>query len=100
MSEDRSFRKAAFGGFNRKDVIDYIEQLLIEQAENRKALVEKDEQLAALKEQLAALNSKMADMEDERGSASSVITDEDDPDTVLKKVDSLLKSYLGAEAEE
>ena len=93
MSEEQSFRKAAVGGFHRKDVIDYIEQLLIEQAACRKELAEKDEQIAALKNRVAALEA-------ERETLPHVITGEEDPDEVLRKVDQLLKNYLGAEAEE
>ena len=93
MSEEKSFRKAAVGGFHRKDVIDYIEQLLIEQAACRDELAKKDELIAELKSRIAALEA-------EREAASAVITEEDDPEDVLKKVDQLLKNYLGAEAEE
>ena len=52
MSEERSFRKSAFGGFNRKDVIQYIEQLMNqleqERAENRR----KDERILDLERKL------------------------------------------------
>ncbi len=96
MSEEQSFRKAAVGGFHRKDVIDYIEQLLIEQAACQKALAEKDAQIAALKEQVAALEQKIAGMESDR-EAAPAITGADEPEEVLKKVDRLLKCYLGAD---
>ena len=99
MSEDRAFRKAAVGGFHRKDVIDYIEQLLIEQYACRKELAEKDEQIAALRERVAELERTIADMKAERDALPAVIPSEEDPDEVPKQVDRLLKSYLGAEAD-
>ena len=100
MSEDKSFRKAAVGGFNRKDVIDYIEQLLIEQAAEHRQLAEKDAQIAALKNRVAELENSCAARVGEQKAAPELFTGEDDPDAVFKKVDSLLKSYLGTEAEE
>ena len=97
MSEEQSFRKAAVGGFHRKDVIDYIEQLLIAQADCQKKLAEKDEQITALKAQVAELKQRIADMESEREALPPVVTGEDGPEDVLKKVDQLLKCYLSAE---
>ncbi len=97
MSEEKSFRKATVGGFNRKDVIDYIEQLLIERAASQKELSEKDKKIAELENQINKLKHQITDIEYERESVSAIITESDDPDTVLKKVDLILQSYLGSE---
>ena len=100
MSEEQSFRKAAVGGFHRKDVIDYIEQLLIDQDAKQKELAEKDRQIAELQRQVAELQGRLDSMASDEPSPRADVTGEEDPEEVLKKVDRILKNYLGAEAEE
>ena len=82
------------GGLDR-DRVD-----LIEQAAEHRQLAEKDAQIAALKNRVAELENSCAARVGEQKATPELFTGEDDPDAVFKKVDSLLKSYLGTEAEE
>ena len=88
MDEERPFRKSALGGFNRKDVIEYIEELLRQHEADLSALRLKDSKIAELE-------SRLAQAEKEREASSSVIVESDDPDAVLARVDMILQSYLG-----
>jgi len=91
MGEERSFKKSALGGFNRKDVIAYIEELmnLIQKlrAENKR----KDERISDLERKLAVY--------EEACSASSVISSDEELDSedVLAEIDEILLRYLGKE---
>ena len=91
MGEERPFRKAALGGFNRRDVIEYIEELLRQHETDTAALALKDKKISELEE-------RIAQAEHEREAASSIIVESDDPDAVLSQVDRILQSYLGKEA--
>ena len=91
MSEERSFKKSALGGFNRKDVMAYIEELmkLIQtlRAENKR----KDERINDLERKLAVY--------EEACSASSVMAseEEDDSENIFNEIDEILLTYLGKE---
>jgi len=91
MSEERSFKKSAFGGFDRKDVIEYIEQLMIqleaERAENRR----KDERILDLER-------KLRQYEDACAAATAEYTEvSDESEDVLSQIDAILVKYLGKE---
>lgn len=91
MSEERSFRKSAFGGFNRKDVIQYIEQLMNqleqERAENRR----KDERILDLERKLEQYEAACAAATVEN---TEVYSETDD---ILSQIDAILVKYLGKE---
>ncbi len=91
MSEERSFKKSTFGGFDRKDVIEYIEQLMTqleaERAENRR----KDERILDLERKLRQYEEAHAAAEAE---CPEIVSDSDD---VLSQIDAILVKYLGKE---
>jgi len=91
MSEERSFKKSAFGGFDRKDVIEYIEQLMTqleqERAENRR----KDERILDLER-------KLRQYEEASAAATAECTEVySGTDDVLSQIDAILVKYLGKE---
>ena len=53
MAADFIFRKATFGGFNRDDVINYINQIKINEEKTGVSLKEKDAEIAQLRQQLS-----------------------------------------------
>ncbi len=91
MGEERSFKKSALGGFNRKDVIAYIEELMtvVEalRAENKR----KDERINELERKLVVY--------EEACSVSSDITEGEElaSEDVLAEIDEILLRYLGKE---
>ncbi|MBQ3498354.1 MAG: DivIVA domain-containing protein [Clostridia bacterium] len=91
MGEERSFKKSALGGFNRKDVIAYIEELmnLIEmlRAENKRkdARIEDLERKLAVYEEACSVSSDI--------SAGEELSSAD----VLAEIDEILIRYLGRE---
>ncbi len=91
MGEERSFKKSALGGFNRKDVIAYIEELMtvVEalRAENKR----KDERINELERKLAVY--------EEACSVSSDIPEGEElaSEDVLAQIDEILLRYLGKE---
>ena len=91
MSEERSFKKSAFGGIDRKDVIEYIEQLMTqleqERAENRR----KDERILDLERKLRQYEEASAAATAE---CTEVYSENDD---VLSQIDAILVKYLGKE---
>lgn len=76
------FRKSTFGGFNRKDVISYIEKIRNESYEYR-TQVEKT---------VRDLNDKIIELED---AARMVETNADDKAPVVKKASSYSEDYSG-----
>lgn len=92
MGEERSFKKSALGGFNRKDVMSYIEELmnLIEmlRAENKR----KDARIEELERKLDIYEEACS------VSASDIPVGEDiDSKSVLAEIDEILLKYLGKE---
>ncbi|MCD7827962.1 MAG: hypothetical protein LUG85_05450 [Clostridiales bacterium] len=59
MPADVIFRTKAFGGFNKEDVINYIEKLTTENAAVKQSLSEKDGEIASLKEEKARLEKEL-----------------------------------------
>lgn len=91
MGEERSFKKAALGGFNRKDVIDYIEELMTLIQALRTDNKRKDERIRDLERKLAVY--------EEACSASTVMPtdDEFDSEEIFTEIDEILLKYLGKE---
>ena len=91
MSEERSFKKSALGGFNRKDVMAYIEELmkLIQtlRAENKR----KDERINDLERKLAVYEEACPE------SSVWASDDEDDSENIFNEIDEILLRYLGKE---
>ncbi|MBQ8027026.1 MAG: DivIVA domain-containing protein [Clostridia bacterium] len=91
MGEERSFKKSALGGFNRKDVIEYIEQLMTQLEEERAESRRKDERIYDLERKLEqyeeACSAAAAECPDESG----------ETDDVLAQIDAILLKYLGKE---
>ncbi len=91
MGEERSFKKSALGGFNRKDVMEYIEELMnmiqALRADNKR----KDERISDLERKLAVY--------EEACSASTVMStdDEIDSEDIFNEIDEILLRYLGKE---
>ncbi len=71
-----SFRKAAFGGFNRKDVIDYIEKMRNESFEYKKQV----------DETVRSLNEKIRELENAARFIESPATPETVPDAEVPAV--------------
>ena len=91
MGEERSFKKSALGGFNRKDVIAYIEELMNIIATLRTENKRKDERISELERKLAVY--------EEACSVSSDIPEgeELDSEDVFAEIDEILLRYLGKE---
>ena len=64
MAEEYVFRKASVGGFNRADVMAYIEKQKTELAAEREKNSELEKTVAELKEHTDELNKKLADIEE------------------------------------
>jgi cell division septum initiation protein DivIVA len=92
MGEERSFKKSALGGFNRKDVMAYIEELmnLIEmlRADNKR----KDARIEELERKLDVYEEACS------VSASDIqVGGELESENVLAEIDEILLKYLGKE---
>lgn len=59
MSENGVFRTKLFGGFNKKDVLKYFEQLKVEQKDESKDIVVENEQLKA---EIELKNQKISEL--------------------------------------
>lgn len=92
MSEERAFRKKAFGGFDREDVIEYIDSLLGELKKSREESARKDARIAELERRLEEYEAS-ASVESEVSFSEC-----SSPEDVLAHVDRLLQNYLSREA--
>lgn len=63
MAEEYVFRKASVGGFNRADVIDYIEKQKTELNAEREKTAELEKTVEELRQQTEELTKKLADAE-------------------------------------
>ncbi len=91
MGEEKSFKKSAFGGFNRKDVIEYIEQLMAELEAERAASRRKDERISDLERKLSKYEEATA------ASTFEITEGSADSEDVLAQIDAILLKYLGKE---
>ena len=91
MSEERPFKKSALGGFNRKDVIEYIEQLMLQLEDERAANRRKDERISDLERKLEQYESARSAAEAEYSVESS------DFDDMYSQIDAILLKYFGEE---
>ncbi len=91
MGEERQFKKSALGGFNRKDVIEYIEQLLKELEDNRVQLKRRDERIDELERRLEQYEKAC--------STVGVIDSQSSDETVdaIARLDAILAKYLRKE---
>lgn len=93
MSKDRTLKKSIFGGFNRADVLDYIEKL---QQENV-ALAQEVRDISIEKTQLQKENSELEEQIEELKSAYESREEEEDEKTpplikdAIKYSDSIVK---------
>ncbi len=85
MSDDIIFRKSVFGGFNRDDVIDYIEKIKTENASVKKLLSDKESEVNQLKKEKEKLESTLN--EEKQKANESYIEYED-------KIAALKEEYL------
>ncbi|MBQ5823874.1 MAG: DivIVA domain-containing protein [Clostridia bacterium] len=92
MGEEKSFKKSAFGGFNRKDVIEYIEQLMAQLEAERAESRRKDERISDLERKLSKYEEACAT------STFEITEDSADSEGVLAQIDAILLKYLGGEA--
>ena len=90
MSEERSFKISAVGGFNRKDVIEYIEQLLSQLEEERAENRRKDERIEDLERKLEQYEQAFSETLD----GADELTQTDD---MYAQIDAILTKYLGKE---
>ncbi len=91
MSEERPFRRKAFGGFNREDVIEYIDKLLEELKAGKEENARKDARIAELEQKLDEYETAAA------SSTPAQVVQCDTPEDVLSQVDKILQSYLSKE---
>ncbi len=87
MGEERQFKKSAIGGFNRKDVIEYIEQLMKELEEVRAQLKRRDERIDDLERKLEQYEQACATV--------TVQDDSDEAVDAVAQIDAILAKYLG-----
>lgn len=91
MGEERQFKKSAVGGFNRKDVIEYIEQLLKELEEARTQLKRRDDRIDEIERRLEQYEQACSTV----GVVDSVNSDEEDD--AIARLDAILAKYLRKE---
>ncbi len=87
MGEERQFKKSALGGFNRKDVIEYIEQLMKELEDVRAQLKRRDERIDDLERKLEQYEQACATTAAEDTSDETV--------DAVAQLDAILAKYLG-----
>ena len=71
MSEAQGFKRRAFGGFDRKDVINYIEEL----AEERNALAAENKKLRAELERCSEFAELSGDADDSAKNADEILAE-------------------------
>lgn len=91
MAEERLFKKKIFGGFDRGDVMDYINNLMSELEASRKENLRKDARITELERKLDEYETAEAVMQENR------IIDSDNPEEILSQVDRILQNYLNKE---
>ena len=64
MPSDTVFRSAVFGGFNRNDVINYIEKLKLNEAKLMAEVTSKNSKIEDLQKTVDELNSKISELND------------------------------------
>lgn len=94
MSEERLFKRKIFGGFDRDDVISYIDDLLFQLENSKKENLRKDARITELERKLDEYEAAQAVMQENHIIAS------DDPEEVLSQVDRILQNYLSKEEDE
>lgn len=87
MSEERSFKRKVFGGFDREDVIEYIDELLVELQNCKEENVRKDARITELEQKLDEYETIAATQSDITAECNS-------PEDVLSQVDKILQNYL------
>ncbi len=94
MSEERLFKKTFLGGFNREDVMAYIDELLTE----LKKAEEENERMAS---RISELERKLDEYEAQAAVLAAKPSGDaevlDNPADVLSQVDRILQSYLNKE---
>lgn len=91
MSEERPFKRKIFGGFDREDVIEYIDKLLAELKKSREESARKDSRIIELEHKLEAYETSAA-VQPEISFAEC-----NSPEDVLSQVDKILQNYLSKE---
>lgn len=87
MSEERSFKRKAFGGFDREEVIEYIDELLVELQRCKEENARKDARITELEEKLDEYEAIAA-------TQAEITADCNSPEGVLSQVDKILQNYL------
>lgn len=87
MSEERSFKRKAFGGFDREEVIEYIDELLVELQRCKEENARKDARITELEEKLDEYEAIAA-------TQVEITADCNSPEGVLSQVDKILQNYL------
>ncbi len=87
MSEERSFKRKAFGGFDREDVIEYIDELLAELQKCREENARKDARITELE-------GKLDEYEAAAATQAEITAECNSPQDVLSQVDKILQNYL------
>ena len=87
MIEERSFKRKAFGGFDREDVIEYIDELLAELQKCREENARKDARITELE-------GKLDEYEAAAAAQAEITAECNSPQDVLSQVDKILQNYL------
>ncbi len=88
LENENVFKSAAFGGFKKRDVIDYIEIVLGELAECRRQIAEKDEKISELEGKLGMDRPEPAQKFDSKP-----------PADISAAIDCIVNYYLNADDE-
>ncbi len=75
MASEYVFRKAAFGGFNREDVVAYISQLMNEAANNKTALENAEKTNEELRAKLIEADEKLQNAQQEYEKQLKIVSD-------------------------
>lgn len=89
MCEERLFKKSALGGFNRKDVIEYIEQLLKELEDARFQLKRRDDRITELERKLEQYEQACST------ATIGIDDDSEEANDAVAQIDAILAKYLG-----
>lgn len=95
MSEERLFKKTFVGGFNREDVMAYIDELLTELKKAREENERMASRISELERKLDEYEAQAAAVSAAKPSGDAEVLD--NPADVLSQVDRILQSYLSKE---
>ncbi len=91
MSKDLMFKTAAFGGFKKDEVMDFIEKVLSEKSTLEKQLAANSSQISQLNSQIDSLQSEITDMGKLRSDVAELTAKINEYEVAVDDKDTLIK---------